>query len=236
VNYHFIGVPLYRVLFAIQPFLYPIFGIVTLAWLALNWRRAPALAKLLGGAFLMTVALHVVGFHLLGLLYPLDRTGIFFVPLAFGAIALMASLPAENTVWLRRVQIGALASVSIFNLSCLRLNYFEEWGFDQDTDKIYEVLSCLHDRNQVRRVASEWPFLGAMNFYRRTSHGPTIDRVIDVSEYTAETEAFVVDATFKPEIVAKRELTSLWKSTRTGAQIAVPPEQMERLKGSVCFQ
>jgi hypothetical protein len=237
LNYLLVGVPLYRILFAAQPFLYPLFGVVTLAWGLCNWNRVPPLARLFGGAFVATVALHFAGFHLAGLLYPLDRTGIFFVPLAFGAVAVMASLPAEGrSHWLRRAQVGVLFLVAINNLACLRLNYFEEWGYDQDTDRVYAVLTCLNGQDGVRNAAAGWPFLSAMNFYRQTTPGKGVAEVVDERFSVPDTEVFVIDATLKPDIVEQRHLTSLWKSARTGAQVAVPPEQLERLKGSACFQ
>jgi hypothetical protein len=215
-----------------NPLLYVVPGLISLAWLAHVRKRLPAMTVLFGGAFLATLALHFTAFHLFGLLYPWDRTGIFFVPLLFGAISAAAAVPGG---WLRWAQVGAMLYVAVINLANLRLDQFEEWNFNADTDKVYSILTCLHERQQVDRVAAGWPYIGALNFYRDTSHGGAIAPVADEEAKPQDVEVFVIGFRVNPTVISKRQLTVVWKSPKTEATIAVPPEQVERLRGSACF-
>jgi hypothetical protein len=185
----------------------------------------------LGSAFLCTALLHFTAFHVLGLLYPKDRTGVFFVPLAFGAIAASAAVPGG---WLRKAQIGALLFVAVLNVAFLRLDQFEEWNFNADSAKVYSTLQCLHTKDQVNHIAAGWPFLGAMNFYRYAGTDP-LPEVTDETKAGPEIEAFVLDATWNKPAMDSRALNVIWRSKVTEAMIAVPPAQAARLQGSACF-
>jgi len=213
--------------------LYLIPGLISLAWLVQSRKSLPATAQLFGGVFLATAVLHFAAFHLLGLLYPLDRTGIFFVPLLFGALASATTTPGG---WLRRAQIGALLFVAALNLASLRLDHFEEWHFDADTNKIYSVLSCLHERQQVDQVAADWPYIAALNFYRKTSQKETFRVVSDDKSNPPAAEAFVLGWGLTPAVLPPRHLTAVWTSQKTAAMIAVPSEQAAGLQGSACFE
>ena len=215
------------------PWLYLIPALISLAWMVQIRKKLPAPTLLFGGVFLATAILHFAGFHLLGLLYPLDRTGIFFVPLLFGALAAATTIPGG---WLRRAQIGALLFVAALNLASLRLDHFEEWHFDADTDKIYSVLSCLHERQQVDPVAVDWPYIAALNFYSKTARQGTFRIVADDKTNPPAAEAFVLGWGLTPTALQPRHLTAIWTSPKTGAMIAVPPEQIARLQGSKCFE
>jgi hypothetical protein len=218
-------------LFHHSAWLYLAPGLIALAWLVNIRRRLPPMTVLFGGAFLCTALLHFTAFHVLGLLYPLDRTGIFFVPLAFGAIAAAAAVPGG---WLRTAQIGALVFVAVGNLVLLRVDRFEEWSFNADTAQVYSKLQCLHSRDQVTRIAAGWPFFGAMNFYRYTGADP-LPEVIDDTLAGPGTEVFAMDSTLSKPEFDKRKLRTVWSSKATEAIIAVPEEQVARLRGSACF-
>lgn len=213
--------------------LYLIPGLISLAWLVQSRKSLPATTRLFGGVFLATALLHLAGFHLLGLLYPLDRTGIFFVPLLFGALASAGTIPGG---WLRRAQIGALLFAAALNLASLRLDHFEEWQFDADTNKIYSVLRCLHERQQVDIVAADWPYIASLNFYRKTSQKETLRVVADDKSNLPAAEAFVLGWGLTPAALPPRHLTAVWTSPKTGAMIAVPAEQAARFQGSACFE
>ena len=206
-------------------------GLITVAWLVSVRKHLPPMANLFGAAFLATIALQFFAFHLLGLLYPLDRTGVFFVPLAFGAIAAAATVPGG---WLRTAQIGALGFAAIVNLASLRLDRFEEWGFNADTSKVYSTLQCLRTRDQVTHIAAGWPFFGSMNFYRYAGTAP-LPEVIDETKAGPDTEVFVLDSTWNKPVVDARKLGVVWRSTVSEAILAVPQEQVSRLQGSACF-
>jgi hypothetical protein len=135
---------------------------------------------------------------------------------------------------LRYAQVSTLGLLALNNLLCLRYTYFEEWSWDRDTDQIYAKLACLHDRELVDRVASGWMYLGALNFYREMNPANRFAPVVDEREAPANNEVFVIQWDLHPAIVEQRHLTPIWTSQESPAQIAVPPEQLERLKASTC--
>jgi 4-amino-4-deoxy-L-arabinose transferase-like glycosyltransferase len=185
-----------------------------LALISLRWKA------LFSSVFAATLALHVAGFHLLGLLYPWGRTGVFFVPLLVGAIAGLGT----------RTATAALLFVAAMNVASLRLDHFEAWPFDADTDKVYSVAACLHQRHQVNRFAAGWPHAAAVNFYRGSTFGP----VGGDADAPPDTEAFILDAKLNPTTIPERKLTAIWKSKRTNAVIAVAAP--ERFQGSACLE
>jgi 4-amino-4-deoxy-L-arabinose transferase-like glycosyltransferase len=207
-------------------------GLVTAVWLIRIRKRLPPDTILFGGVLLATLALHFAAFHDLGLLYPLDRTGIFLVPLALCAITAAATVPDQ---WPRTLPVSALVFVAGLSVSSLKLNRFEEWEFNADTDRVYARLQCLHGRNNVTHIAAGWPFFGAMNFYRYTGTDP-LPEVIDETKATADTEIFVLDATWNAPVLDARKLGVVWRSKMSEALLAVPSEHADKLRGSTCLE
>ncbi len=211
--------------------LYLVPALITLVWWARIWNRIPAAALLLAAAILGTLALHFVAFHAFGLLYPMDRTGVFLVPLTFCAIAAAAVVPGG---WLRTAQVGALVFAAILSVALMRLDRFEEWDFNADTGRIYSTLQCLRSRHGVSRFAAGWPFFGAMNFYRYVGGDPLAE-VADEAKADAATEVFVLDSDWNPTVVNARSLTVVWRSRESHAILAASAGAAARLEGSACF-
>lgn len=209
--------------------IYLVPALITAAWLFAVRRKLPPAAMLFGGVLVVTLALHFAAFHSLGLLYPLDRTGLFLVPLALCTIAEAATIPGG---WLRSAQVGVLVCVAALSVWSLKLNRFEEWEFNSDSDAVYARLQCLHAREQVTHIAAGWPFLGAMNFYRYAGADP-LPEVIDETKAATDTEVFVLDATWNRPALEAHKLDVVWRSSRSEALIAT---RQVRLRGSVCFE
>lgn len=206
-------------------------ALITLAWWARNVRRFPLTALLLGSALLGALALHFTAFHAFGLLYPMDRTGVFLVPLTFCLIASVAAIPGG---WLRTAQVGALLFVALLNLTLLRLDRFEEWDFNADTDQVYAKLQCLRSRHGLTRFAAGWPFFGAMNFYRYVGDDP-LQEVADEAKAAAGTEVFILDSDWNPAVVDARGLDVVWRSQESHAMLAVTKDVAVTIKESSCF-
>jgi hypothetical protein len=148
----------------------------------------------------------------------------------------LAALAAIQTPsWFRYAPIAALALLAMSNLRNLRRDYFELWAWDRDTDQVYAKVACLHEREGVSHVAAGWPYIGALMFYRETSTNKKFEPVVDERNAPPNTEIFVIESAMKPAVVQERSLTPIWSSQESPAQIAVAPEQFERLKGSSCI-
>jgi hypothetical protein len=201
-------------------------GIVAVASIS---KRLPRTSLLFGEVFVATAGMHFVAHHALGLLYPMDRTGVFFVPLAFGTLA--AAAPQG---WLRTAQIAALGYAAILSFAFLRVDQFEEWNFNKDTDQLYSKLVCLHSRDKVERIASGWPFMATTNFYRLV-HPGELPEALDSTTVKPAAEVYLMDITLnKPQLDAEK-LVTIWRSPESEAVIAVQPDQVSRFQGSSCF-
>lgn len=206
-------------------------ALITLAWWMHVRSRVPATAKLHASAILGTLALHFAAFHAFGLLYPMDRTGVFLVPLTFCVIATAAAVPGG---WLRTAQVGALVFAAILSFAFMRLDRFEEWDFNADTNQVYSTLQCMRSRHQITRVAAGWPFFGAMNFYRYVGADP-LPEVADEAKADAATEVFVLDWDWNPAVVESRGLAVVWRSQKSHAMLAARKDVAAQMEGSACF-
>ena len=77
----------------------------------------------------------------------MDRTAIWIVPLcvlAIGAAAVNA-----------RPLHAMLYVTSFYFLLCMRLNYFKEWNWDADVNRIYPVLAWYNHTYGVRRCGEQ---------------------------------------------------------------------------------
>jgi MFS family permease len=240
LNPHVLNPKLLALLTYYQPWFYTALGLTFVVWAAYVIRRleAPRFAMVCGGVVCSAFLLHLAAFYWFGLLLPKERTGIFFVPLAFAAIGAIAAVAAESRVsqWMRGALIAALLGVAINNLGCLRLHYFREWNWNEDDKDIHAVLTCLHERDKVNHVASGWPFVSVLNFYRRGMPRDTYGEIADASTNPTNAEVYVVDRILTPGLLEPKHLTVAWKGANTNSLIAISPEHKEALQSSVCWE
>ena len=146
---------LYGLLEHAKPFLLP----VLLALAAWQWAaRRPVAAVALLGILAATIGAHWLLFRLFRVPLPMDRTAIWIVPLCTLAIGSAATGRRSLTVM--------LYVMSFYFVLCLRLNYFKEWSWDADVNKVYPVLAWYNHTYGVRDVASNWMYGSSLNFYR----------------------------------------------------------------------
>jgi hypothetical protein len=125
--------------------------------------------RLLIGMAGVILLLHWIAFRTVHLLLPRDRTALFFIPLwtlAFGSgLAMLSRFPAVGV--LRWAATGVMTIVAIYFLGCLRLGYFKEWKFDQDTKHLYWAAADLRQRCGISDFVTDWRYEYSLNFYRR---------------------------------------------------------------------
>jgi hypothetical protein len=138
---------------------------------AASHSRAPALL-LLGGTMALSLAAVVAAHALLGVLYPLGRTGIYWPPLF--ALAAVFTLP-----WLRRAKLpGKLAAAAVSAVLLVSVGLFAasfrtgpipEWRYDAGTRRIVRLLMARHATEPARRIqlGVSWPLEPSLNFYRQ---------------------------------------------------------------------
>lgn len=131
-------------------------------------RMLDRLADGIAGTLLLTVAASWLAFHVRGLPWPKDRTGIYLVILATLLAGLIAAIPIP-TLWgnlSRQVLTAALFGLAIYFLLCLRVGYFKEWIWNADMDKVYSALASYNRSCGVKSPHVNWRFDASLNYYR----------------------------------------------------------------------
>jgi hypothetical protein len=125
-------------------------------------------------AFLLALA------HLLmGLPYPVDRTGLYFVPLILlCAVALLKlsrdRLPA--VAWWAGVVICGVF-ILVFAMQ-MPLKSFRVWRYDADTERIFSQIEKRGNGGGPIRLGASWQLEPALNFYRVTRNASWLEPVL----------------------------------------------------------
>ena len=172
----------------LTPLVFPLVGVTGLVWLIYSAARITPLGWAAAAIFAVTLAIHWTAFRLFGLLLPKDRTAIFLFPLFMIFAGALAAIPPPSRIgrYLRASFLGALAIMSIYFLSCLRLTYFKEWYWDADVQKTYAILSCLNREHQVTHVASTWEYHAPLSFYQLAQR-TSMEEISDTFDTPADT-------------------------------------------------
>ena len=102
-----------------------------------------------------------VAHHATGLLYPADRTGLYFLPLAGLLIACMAA----------RSRLVAVFAILIAAEYALQLNWthFYVWQYDADNRAILQFLAARKPAGPMR-LGTSWPLDPSLSYYRDRLH------------------------------------------------------------------
>ncbi|MEO8099498.1 MAG: hypothetical protein ABI811_17505 [Acidobacteriota bacterium] len=244
LNEHVIGPKLHAVMLLNQRWFYPALGVTFAAWAAYAIRNKlgrpelTRMAAVAGGAAAAAFLIHWTAFLAFGLLLPKERTGIFFVPLAFAAVGAVGAIPPVSRVgrWLRTAFVAALLTVAVNNIASMRLMYFREWNWNEEGKQVYTVLNCLHEKHHINSVASGWPFVSVLNFYRQTATRDTFAAVPDTINNPEHVEVYVLETVLNPDLIEPKHLKVMWHGDATKAAIALPPEQLAALESSACWE
>jgi uncharacterized membrane protein len=131
---------------------------------ALRTGRVPLLLASLPAA--VSAVLLLVLHFAAGLLYPVDRTGLYFLPAAALTLALFG-----GEAWPRAARVPALAltaAVVVCFAAQIRWQWYSTWRYDADTARFAERLEQERERNPTARIAHSWELEPALNFYRIT--------------------------------------------------------------------
>jgi 4-amino-4-deoxy-L-arabinose transferase-like glycosyltransferase len=189
------------------------------AWQWIRWRPRASLALL---AILMaTLTAHWLMLKLLHVPLPMDRTAIWIVPLSMLAIG----AAAVN----RRGLTAMLYVMSFYFLFCLRLNYFKEWDWDADVNRIYPVLAWYNHTYGTIDIASEWRYGSSLNFYRLQSGRESFGEIPSPVQIAAGHEIYVLCWPFDEEFIHQQGLRVVYRAPNTDALVAIRPEVEEHI-------
>jgi len=186
----------------------------------------------------LTLLFHWIAFQFFGLLLPLTRTGMFFLPifmLLIGAIA--ASTPASQiSRWLGRAAAGCCILLALFFGSCLRSEFFYEYEFDADVADVYSEIVRL-DRLYVsrgldgfRKVVANPSYASPLNFYRITRHPDVFPEFTSGDQnLPADKDLYIIDRGIYQDLIAKEGLLIVYRGKSTGIAIAIKEERRRPL-------
>jgi hypothetical protein len=203
----------YRLLDHVKPFLLPAL-LVLAVWQWAKWR--PAISGALLGILAAAVGAHWLLLKLFRVPLPMDRTAIWIVPLCVLAIGAAAAGRRPLTVM--------LYVMSFYFILCLRLNYFKEWEWDADVNRIYPVLAWYNHTYGVRDVASNWEYGAALNFYRVQSGGESFGEIESPVQLPTDRSLYVLNYAFDEDFIKQQHLRVVFHAPNTDAVVAVRPE------------
>ena len=173
----------------------------------------------------VALAMHWALFRLKGVPLPLDRTGIYIVVLGTLFLGILAAVPIPTRAGeiSRRGLTILLVVLGSYFLLCLRMNYFKEWKWDSDTDKLYSVLAAYNHACGLKDVAVNWRYDAALNYYRDNSARETFPRFPHSDTLPEGKRAYLL---FEPEdrdFAANHRLNIVYRSP-SGAALALDPQ------------
>ena len=183
------------------------------------------LARLLSAIAVATLFVHWIAFHTFHLLFPKDRTGLFFViwfTLIFGVTLALRIEPPRRDL-LRWAGAAVLILVAAYFAGCLRLGYFKEWRFDADTKQLYWAAVDANRRCGAREFVTQWMYPGVLNFYKRAYQNQSIEFPSpDPSKpLPSDKAAYIVYGPEQAGFLQSQGLKILFRGGRSDAVLAV---------------
>jgi hypothetical protein len=239
LNPHLANPLLYAVLKAVQPFLIPtLCGIAALqlALAAAGVRRTPdentrkllAVGAICFGALAICLLLHQATYWSFHLLMPKGRMALFVAPLGTLVIGAIASMPPRSRAarWGRGALLAALSVTALYFVMCLRLTHFEEWQYQEDVGRAYDVVAWYNHNRGVKDVEVSWFYYGALRFYRELSGHETLAPFSNSGNFThpVDKQLYVLDGAFEGAFIDAQKLKVVWHGPRSDVVIAIRPE------------
>ncbi len=157
-------------------------------------------------------------------LYPRERTGLAVVFLFFLGFGAVTSTLLER--WTIPDRFIAIPSVAILLLILLQLvaqfdpAFYWPWFQERDNRKILSLLQ----QQRARRIACDWGFQPAFEFYRlagRLPEAQPIPRFADGKVVGSGYDAYILQSP-KPSWLSAAGLKIVWRNDVTGVTLAVP--------------
>ncbi len=123
-----------------------------------------------GGAFALSVATVAALHYGAGVLYPLGRTGIYFVPLA-SLVCLAGAVRLWRAGGAGRVAAAPAAALLVIFVvlfaAGFTTSYYIDWLYDRGTCRMMRTIRDRENGRRQVRVGVSWEFEPTVNFYRR---------------------------------------------------------------------
>ena len=134
---------------------------------------------LLGGTMAVTIALLTVAHTTAGVLYPKERTGLYFVPLIILSLASAAEWTRSRVV--RWAAAGVLCLLTATAIEQFTTGSYSQWRYDAGSRRIAERIAARASgyTRAVRVATTEHLYQPALEFYRVTRYQGLLAPVVD---------------------------------------------------------
>ncbi len=213
--------------------------LITLALVCRRWMKGRDFHRLgsldrayflIGAVFAISLGMLVAAHYLAGLLYPLNRTGIYLVALLTLGCMLLIEY-ARNAPYLRPA-IVILASAPaviaiVFFLFGFTTSYYYEWRYDAGTKRIFHLLEAHNQFNTSEkvRVGANWRLNFSLNFYRQMYHADWLARVFRDPLLQAGNFDYYVLLPEDLEATRKLRLRVVYRDPISDQELAIPDTQ-----------
>ena len=152
-------------------------GLAAASFLLLSLRSARAtvpeahrFALFLGGQLALSMVCLAAAHSMFGVLYPVARSGLYFmllVPLLCAALARCAANPPWAA--LGRVYVFAAGALALWFLTAIQLSSYSEWRFNRNTLELFHRLqdAAKRENRSQARVGATYLLAPPLEFYRR---------------------------------------------------------------------
>jgi hypothetical protein len=207
--------------------LLPAMALAALIVVAITGRQ-PSTAQLatwLASLPVVGSAVLLIGAHLLaGIPYPIDRTGIYFVPLASLAALGLARILMDRSGPPRWVSLAVVAVVVSFTVEFAaqwNVNSFLVWRYDADTKRIFEALEAAPKPAGPIRLGVSWTLEPGLNYYREVRKASWLMPVF--RDGFDGPRQFYVATTEDQSTAPWPKLKQIYTGRISGTALAIPP-------------
>jgi len=121
-------------------------------------------------ALLSAIGLALALHDATGVLYPLNRTALYFIPLTvLSASAILYRLRAIPAVIIGAVLVACLCLAGF--LLQIRTSYYDEWRFDAGTKTMAAYIGAHYTSKTPLTIRASWYLEPSLNFYRDLYRG-----------------------------------------------------------------
>ncbi len=182
------------------------------------------LATLLASLAVVGSAILLTGAHLVsGILYPQDRTGIYFIPLASLAALGLAQILSKRPGFQHWLGVGVavvLLSAAAEFAAQWNVNGFLVWRYDADTKRIFSWMEAAPKPPGQIRLGVSWVLEPALNYYRQVRQASWMSPVLRDGFQGAR--HFYVAVPWEQRAAPRPNLKVIYRGPASGTALAVP--------------
>ena len=129
-------------------------------------------AIFLSGVLIATVTVLVAARRYFGILYPVARSAIYFVPLVvLTTKAILGDLRVRPKLGLIGLPFCVLSALLLVQfITQINVTYYDHWPFDAGTRDIARFLAAQAPAGRRMRITATWTLVPCLNFYRDMYH------------------------------------------------------------------